>query len=129
MALGVNLDVKVTGNLPGFVGLGSSRKSQGLESLCKTFKPPLHRSRTNLSSYRVFFLARKLFSASSILCCYMDRAMRRRGPLGMSYMLPLCQVLLSDVFGHLKHNLETCCNGRLQCPTEATTQMRDAVSS
>ncbi|KAL6816299.1 hypothetical protein V8C40DRAFT_86897 [Trichoderma camerunense] len=104
MALVVNLDVKVTGNLPDFVGLGSSQKSQGLESLCETFKPPLHRSRVDLSSYRVFFLARKLFSASRILCCYMGGAMRRRRPLGMSYMLPLCQVLLSDVFGHLEHN-------------------------
>lgn len=71
MALGVNLDVKVTGNLPGVAGLDFSQKSQGLESLCKTSKPLLHRSRIDFSSYRVFFLARKLFSASSLLCCYM----------------------------------------------------------
>lgn len=59
MALGVNLDVKVTGNLPGFVGLGSSRKSQGLDSLCKTFKPPLHRSRTSLFSCKEVILGVK----------------------------------------------------------------------
>lgn len=35
MAFGVNLDVKVTGDLPGFVGLGPSQKSQGLESCVK----------------------------------------------------------------------------------------------
>ncbi|PTB76385.1 hypothetical protein M440DRAFT_319786 [Trichoderma longibrachiatum ATCC 18648] len=34
-----------------------------------------------------------------VLCCYAVGALRRRWLAEMSYMLPLCQVLLSDVFG------------------------------